>query len=163
MVVTLKVILCSSFVVPSRLRLRRIERTSPRDPQGNAAVTPADFSHSLSPLGLLKDTRCQCKDQPFVQLLPSLGLIQLLTFASLRAGQAASRGQPHTFRQELELSDYRRGLVRPFRALREHQANTHRERAQDKGNRVRSIRRRHGCTFPFLYLPHAPTPMYVID
>lgn len=130
---------------------------------GNAAVTPADFSHSLSPLGLLKDTRCQCKDQPFVQLLPSLGLIQLLTFASLRAGQAASRGQPHTLRQELELSDYRRGLVRPFRALREHQANTHRERAQDKGNRVRSIRRRHGCTFPFLYLPHAPTPMYVID
>ena len=117
-------------------------------------------THSPSPLGLLKDTRCQCKDQPFVQLLPSLDLVQLLTFASLRTGQAASWGQPHTFCQELELSDHRRGPVRPFQPLREHQANTHRERAQDKGNRVRSIRRHHGCTFPSLHFTSSP-PFFI--
>ena len=45
----------------------------------------------------------------------------------LFAGQASSRREPHTLRQELELSDHGRGYVRPLWPLREHQTDTHRQ------------------------------------
>jgi hypothetical protein len=65
----------------------------------------------------------------------------------LFAGQASSRREPHPLRQELELSDHGRGHVRPLWPLRKHQTDTHRQRSKVKRDRVRRLRRRHGCAY----------------
>ena len=60
-------------------------------------------------------TKCQCKDQLSVHLFSLIrSEFPCVCLHVLFTGQASSRREPHTLRQELELSDHGRGYVRPL-------------------------------------------------
>ncbi len=85
--------------------------------------------------------------RPTVRPAISFYSFKPLSFCPFISGQTTTRRQPHSLRQESKLPNHWRRPLRPLRTLREHTADTHRERGEDEGDGVCGLWRRHGCTF----------------